>query len=182
MIITSGSASEALLRNPVNVSNSRKRATSGEAGSGGGRSGNRSRSSGSSCASSRPPRVVSAFNGSGPRSRTRPRSDWIHGQYAGAPPASQQRPHSTRAPADSALAANSSASLVLPIPGCPPSSRSFPRPDIASSTALSSAPISDSRPTNHRLSPAAADICGASSPAPVGGKLPHAALTSWESA
>src|SRR5262249_10262023 len=44
------------------------------------------------------------------------RMTWIHGQYTGAPPPSQYRPHATRTPRAIAKRPNSSASLVFPIP------------------------------------------------------------------
>jgi hypothetical protein len=56
------------------------------------------------------------------------RTTWTQGRKAGASSASQQRPHSTKAPRAVAWAATSSASRVLPIPGSPASSTTPPRP------------------------------------------------------
>ena len=56
------------------------------------------RTSGTSSATSAAPAPSSARSCSGPRSRTQERSACTHGQYGGAPPASQQRPQSTSAP------------------------------------------------------------------------------------
>ena len=53
-------------------------------------------------------------------SRTQERSACTHGQYGGAPSASQQRPQSTSAPLSAARLASSSARRLLPMPGSPP--------------------------------------------------------------
>ena len=69
------------------------------------------------------------------------------GQYGGAPPASQQRPHSTSAFLSVAAPANSSARRLLPMPGSPPITRSLPCPASASPRARNSVSSSCSRPT-----------------------------------
>ena len=66
------------------------------------------------------------------------RSACTHGQYAGAPPASQQRPTRTCAPPSRARSSSSSASRLLPMPGSPASSTRRPWPASASSSAPSS--------------------------------------------
>lgn len=114
---------------------------------GSGRFGSMSRSSEMIWATSAAPAPSSRSNLSGSRPRIRARIDWTHGQYAGAPPASQQRPHSTRAPRSRAIDPSSSASLLFPIPGSPASRNRRPSPARAASSPSTRAVSSASRPT-----------------------------------
>ena len=103
-------------------------------------------SSGRICAAPRPP-APSPSAAPSSLSRARARSDCTHGQYAGAPPASQQRP--TRISAPRAVAcAISSARRLLPMPGSPPSRNTRPRPANVSSRPVATSASSRSRPTN----------------------------------
>jgi hypothetical protein len=82
------------------------------------------RSSGSSCATSCATCGVASARRMAARCSVsvpvrQARMTWIHGQYAGVPLPSQHRPQATRTPSANAKRPNSSASLVLPIPGSP---------------------------------------------------------------
>ena len=66
--------------------------------------------------------------------------------HGGAPRSSTARPHSTRCPLRRALAASSSASRGLPIPGGPATTTSRPRPASASASQPCNAASSWSRP------------------------------------
>jgi hypothetical protein len=96
----------------------------------------RNRSSGDSMPASR-------MSGSTPSER----STWRHGQYAGAPSASTQRPHATAVPPARATPASSWASRVLPIPGSPTQRTSRPAPSRAASSHARNASSSRRRPT-----------------------------------
>ena len=107
----------AFLSSVVTDSNNWNRACSGSVGWGPGGLGVgcAARSSGSSCATSCATcGVASALRMAARCSASvpvrQPRMTWIHGQYAGAPPPSQHRPHATRTPCASAKRPNSSAS------------------------------------------------------------------------
>ena len=67
---------------------------------------------------------------------------------AGAPPASQHRPHATVKPRSRARAAASYARRLFPIPGSPASKNNRPVPQAAASSPASSSPSSPSRPTS----------------------------------
>ncbi len=86
------------------------------------------------------------------RSRSPPseRTAWIHGQYAGAPPCSQQRPGATCQPSAAASRVSSCIKRVLPMPGSPLSRNRAPRPAVASASPLRSSWSSASRPTKGR--------------------------------
>ena len=86
------------------------------------------------------------------RSKNR-RTTCIHGQYAGSPSCSGQRPHSTPASGRDVQARNSSSSRVFPMPGSPTIATSWPVPAVALSRAPASSPISTSRPMNVRRAP-----------------------------
>ena len=75
------------------------------------------------------------------------RDDGAHGQYAGAPPASQHRPQKVRIPFSRASLATSSASLLFPIPGSPVRYQTEPRPSATSSMASVRRMTSRLRPT-----------------------------------
>ena len=68
-----------------------------------------------------------------------------HGQYGGDPSRSPERPQRTRTFRLAALAANSWASVVFPIPGSPATSTTWPRPRSASPSAPPSFDSSSSR-------------------------------------
>ena len=86
------------------------------------------------------------------------RSASAHGQYGGDPSRSPDRPDRTRAPRLVALAANSCASVVLPIPASPATSTTWPRPRSASPSARPSLDNSRSRFRTRRMT----NCCSAS--------------------
>jgi hypothetical protein len=147
-IATDGRVVATLRRKPVTASKRQNRAASGLTDGGAGSPGNSSWTSGRICATWEAPVPSWARSVSGGPSRSSARSTCTHGQYAGAPPASQQRPQRTRKPRVRAAEANSSASQLFPIPGSPARTKSRPRPEAASSRPVKSASISRSRPTN----------------------------------
>ena len=143
-----GCASRLLARKEAVESKSRNLAPSGSMEGAGGRSGKSSLSSGSIWAMSAAPGASSSRIRSLSPSRICARRAWTHGQYAGAPPASQQRPQRTFAPRAWASDVGSSASLVLPIPGSPAIKNTDMRPARAPSNAVRNSASSRSRPTN----------------------------------
>ena len=143
--MTSGVRAAAARKNRAMASKSRKRACAELSDGSAGSPGNRCRSSGTSAATETAAGPSSSASADGSRSMSNGRSTSIHGQYAGAPPASQQRPHITRALSPT-RAHSSSASLVLPMPGSPTSRNNRPRPSRASPSAASRAASSASRP------------------------------------
>ena len=162
MTSTSGRSAVACRRHPVMASKMAKRAASdGREGAGGGAVvPRRSARSGASWASGSAPAPSQAARARSSRSSARTRIAWAHGQNGGAPPASQQRTQSTRAPRWlAAWSARCSASQVLPIPGSPATSSSRTLPPSASSRPAASSASSRSRPTNARPAPRRVGAC-----------------------
>ncbi len=142
----SGRARAALRSIAAVESNSWNRADLDGASGGGGRDGNRSRSSGRICATSAAPAPMCCRSSSAGVDRTRLRSAWTQSQNGGAPASSQPRPQRTWCLRSRALAASSSARRLLPIPGSPPRRIRRPWPSAASASASTSSWSSRSRP------------------------------------
>lgn len=141
--MTSGCSRAASLSSVATASKSRKRACSGSM---------CALDSGASDDPSGRIRAISAERlrertPGGPDSARTSRMTWIHGQWAGAPPPSQHRPHRTRIPFAVARLVASSASHVLPMPGSPVKSKSRPRSARAASIAERISASSRFRPT-----------------------------------